>query len=516
MSDAKIVEKILRTLVEKFTYIVCAIEESKDKKELSVDELQSFLLVHEQNMTKKIGEEHVLKMESYRPEGGRGRGNYRGRGRGGRGRGRGNSTFSKDNVECYKCHKMGHFKYECPSWEKEANYAEEEEEEMVLMAHINMIKGDDEHVWFLDSGCSNHMCGTKEWFLELDNDFRQNVKLGDDRRLMVEGKGNLRLCINNQTQVITSVYYVPGLKSNLLSMGQLQQKGLRIIIEDDVCEIWHKKQRRLVMQSVMSRNKMFVVLATVKGPLDSVDSNCLQVTNVFRNDLWHRRYGHLSYSGMQTLVEKEMVRGMTSVEMNKGVCEVCMKGKQNRENIPKGSMWRASRGLELVHTDICGPITPASESGKRYILNFIDDYSRKCWTYFLAEKSEAFQFFKEFKAEVERELGEPLVMLRTDMGGEYNSNAFQEYCKEQGIKRQLTAAYTPQQNGVAERKNRSVMNMTRCMLMGMGVPRRFWAEAAQYAVYILNRSPSKAVGDVTPGEKWSKLKPSVEHLRVFG
>lgn len=109
-----------------------------------------------------------------------------------------------------------------------------------------------------------------------------------------------------------------------------------------------------------------------------------------------------------------------------------------------------------------------------------------------------------------------VVCLRTDRGGEYNSKAFQEFCVESGIKRQLTAAYTPQQNGIAERKNRSIMNMVRCMLFGMKVPLRFWTEATQYAVHILNQSPTAILGEVTPSEKWSNHKPSVEHLRVFG
>ncbi|CAA7019510.1 unnamed protein product [Microthlaspi erraticum] len=99
--------------------------------------------------------------------------------------------------------------------------------------------------------------------------------------------------------------------------------------------------------------------------------------------------------------------------------------------------------LQLVHSDICGPISPISESGKRYIINFIDDFSRKCWTFLLTEKSEALQAFKEFKAGVERESGQPLVCLRTDRGGEYCSKAFEEFCRDNGIKRQLTAAYTP-------------------------------------------------------------------------
>ena len=387
---------------------------------------------------------------------------------------------------------------------------------MLLMAHVDTVEESQEHIWFLDSGCSNHMCGTREWFVEFENDFSQSVKLGDDRRMMVEGRGSLRLEINGIITVITSVYYVPGLKNNLFSVGQLQEKGLRIIIEDDVCEIWSKQQRKLIIQSNMTKNRMFMVRAYVKKT-KGVETRCLQATTP-NDQLWHKRFGHLNTRSLRSLAEKDMVKGLPNIihDGDEVVCEICMRGKQNRESIPKRSLWKSTRGLQLVHSDICGPITPTSESGKRYIINFIDDYSRKCWSYFLTEKSEAFTTFKEFKAGVERELGQALVCLRTDRGGEFNSKEFEEYCKANGIKRQLTAAYTPQQNGTAERKNRSVMNMTRCMLLERSVPRSFWPEAAQYAVHILNRSPSAAVNEVTPEEKWSNNKPSVDHLRIFG
>ena len=159
-----------------------------------------------------------------------------------------------------------------------------------------------------------------------------------------------------------------------------------------------------------------------------------------------------------------MVVGMPQINLPSKTCEHCMVGKQQRAPMSKKSMWRASQRLQLVHADICGPITPTSNSNKRYLISFIDDYSRKIWIYFLAEKSEAFVTFKYYKALVEKEICASICCLRTDRGGEFTSCEFNEFCKVNGVKRQLTASYTPQQNGVAERKNQTIMNMVRCVL----------------------------------------------------
>ena len=168
---------------------MCSIEESKDTTILTIDELQSNLLVHEQRMSSHVEEEHALKITHSEQSGGRsqGRGSFRGRGRG-----RGRQTFNKATVECYNCHKLGHFQWECQSKEKEANYAETQEE-MLLMAYVNMNKVNREDMWFIDSGCSNHMCGKKEYFLDFDGSFRDSVKLGNNSSMVVTGKGNVRL-----------------------------------------------------------------------------------------------------------------------------------------------------------------------------------------------------------------------------------------------------------------------------------------------------------------------------------
>ncbi|KAM1597308.1 hypothetical protein ACFX1Z_032224 [Malus domestica] len=146
-----------------------------------------------------------------------------------------------------------------------------------------------------------------------------------------------------------------------------------------------------------------------------------------------------------------------------------------------------------------------SYGGNRYFITFIDDFSRKTWVYFLKEKSAALRVFKEFKALTEAKSNHKLVAVRSDRGGEYTSNDFQAYCKEQGIRHQLTTAYTPQQNGIAERKNRTILDLTRSMLKEKNLLKELWAEAVACSIYLLNRCPTKSVKKMTPQEAWSVL-----------
>ncbi|KAJ0509944.1 putative RNA-directed DNA polymerase [Helianthus annuus] len=513
MSDLKVVEKILRSLTENFNFVVCTIEESKDIDTLSVDELQSSLLVHEQKLTRKNNDDQVLKMENDSTYGrgtGRGRSSSsRGRGRG---RGRGRSNFDKSTIECYKCHQTGHFQYECPRGEKTVNYAEfDEGEDLLLMASVEAPKEPTKGIWFLDSACSNHMTGGRDWFISLDESFNHTVKLGNDLRLTVRGIGDIRLEVEGITQVITRVYYVPELTSSLLSLGQLQEKGLTIIIKQGTCKVYHP-QRGLIVTSNMTRNRMFLV----NGTMRPLNSRCLKIDEECESQVWHKRFGHANNKSIRTMQYRQLVKGLPKMAEQSKVCEVCNLGKQQREIIPKKSTWRAAEKLQLIHTDLCGPIKPVSPSGKRYVMVLVDDYSRKGWVYFLANKSESFEAFKRFKVMVENETSLKIKSLRSDRGGEFTSKTFNDFCDVHGIKRQLTAAYTPQQNGVAERRNKTLMNMVRCLLIEKQMPKWFWTEAANWACHILNRCVTSALEDRIPEEVWSGNKPNVDYFKIFG
>lgn len=181
----------------------------------------------------------------------------------------------------------------------------------------------------------------------------------------------------------------------------------------------------------MTVNRMFLINAKKK----SMSVSCLKVEEEDLESLWHRRFGHLNKNSILFMQRKGMVEGLPNIKDTAKVCTICNVRKQQRGKFPKKkSKWRATGKLELIHSDLCGPITPISNSGKRYLLVFVDDFSRKAWIFFLVDKAETFEAFKVFKASVEKEAKTVIRGLRTDRGGEFNSEKFNKFCKDQGIK----------------------------------------------------------------------------------
>jgi len=205
------------------------------------------------------------------------------------------------------------------------------------------------------------------------------------------------------------------------------------------------------------------------------------------------------------------VQALPEIHTEVDTCESCIMGKQHSKSFPKGVSWRANILLELIHTKICGPMRTLSIGSQRYFLIFIDNFSRMTWFYFLKEKLETFATFMKFKALVEKQKGCRTKTIRSNRGGEYTSREFEEYCINEGIQKQFTAEYTPQQNGVSKRRNRTIVEMAKTMMNEKGLPKYFWEEAVHTTVHILNRCPTKALKDKTPIEAWSGIKLSISH-----
>jgi transposase InsO family protein len=234
--------------------------------------------------------------------------------------------------------------------------------------------------------------------------------------------------------------------------------------------------------------------------------------------IWHKRIGHVNFQRLKLMEKRNLVGGLPKFGTEEGmseVCEACQLGKQAKHPFPVQTTHVSSKLLEMIHLDVW---TTKTESirGCKYYMSFIDDHTRKVWVYFMKHKGEVFQHFLKFKAMVEKEKGVSIKCLRSDGGGEHFSKEFSQYLKEHGIQKKYSCSYSPQQNGVVERKNRHITKIAHAMLNEKNLPNYFWAEAVATTIYIMNRTPITVVHGMTPEEKFIGKKPDVSHLRVFG
>jgi len=244
--------------------------------------------------------------------------------------------------------------------------------------------------------------------------------------------------------------------------------------------------------------------------------------NETSSKLWHYRLGHISRGRIERLIKEDILHPLDFSDANVEHCIDCIKGKYAKK-IKKGAN-RSTGVLEIIHTDICGPFNVKSVDGFDSFITFTDDYSRYGYIYPIKERSEALDKFKIFKAEVENQHDRKIKIVRSDRGGEYygrhtpygqTPGPFARFLEENGIKAQYSAPGEPQQNGVAERRNRTLMDMVRSMMSHSILPVNLWMEALKTAAHILNRVPSKSVPK-TPFELWTGKKPTLNYLHVWG
>ena len=386
---------------------------------------------------------------------------------------------------------------------------------MFVMRHransmITSVSQPDD-VWFVDSGASNHMTSHQEWFMNLREPERPGVvETGDDSTHMIEHIGDVALSNHDNKGYMKDVMHVPTITKNLVSVGQFVEQGMQVRFNQEGCFIEDKGQ---LIAHARREGRMFI--------LDATEVNTAMYAKGLKAEsdieLWHKRVGHVNLGKLRSMQTKGAVHGLprfTSKHPD-NVCEACQLGKQHRH--PFLSERNVSKGLlDVIHSDVWGPAQTATIGGCRYFVTFIDDYSRHTWICPMKSKSEVFSHFLKLKNRVENETNRKIRCLRSDGGQEYFSTEFKAFLEEKGIRREFSCRYTPQQNGVAERKNRTILEMARTMLQEKNMPHIYWAEAAVTAVYLINRCTTEGVHDSTPHEKYFGTKPDLSHLKVFG
>lgn len=443
--------------------------------------------------------------------------------------------FKKPRPKCYNCGILGHLSKDCykpkrsdyQSKGNRANKISEHKDQMdqekptcfgikdLNYSGTQTVGERNEKTWNMDSGATSHMCNDKKFITNWTCRNHEYVRLADGRASICCGKGTGILQFNDSNGKLIKVEMkdvmcVEDLSKNFISVQKLIALGWIVSFDKIGCHIKYS-EREVLATIKKSIHNMYEVKSLEKVSMVQEHEH----TDACQHQ-WHRKLGHRDPDAIKQLVNQKLA---DDIEMSdcgiRTVCDCCMKSKMTRSPFPKKSNSKTESPLELVHTDICGKMPVKTIGGKEYVLTIIDDYSRYTVGYLLTHKSETVQCIKEYVAANQNRFGKLPQTVRSDRGGEYMSNEYKAYLKMNGIAIQYTNPYTPQQNGVAERKNRHLVEMTRSLLLDAGLKSSYWGEAIMTAIYLQNRLPTSATGK-TPYELWFGKKPTFHHLKIFG
>jgi hypothetical protein len=436
---------------------------------------------------------------------------------------RANPKAGKKIKKCGYCGKRGHTEDDC--WTKErdetavkasdkkhsANLAVTHHATMALAAEARLPSSQ----WLIDSAATIHMCHDRSLFSNIRSIPTSTIVFGAGQTAKATEAGDIKVRVALSegafNVTLTDVLYAPAMKRNLISMMQWARQGITCsTVRNGTCVI---RRNGVTLGQVSGHNNLLPVNITPSPVSGSHSANVAHSVYSNKATLWHYRLGHVNAADMQRL--PSMADGLDYAGTILGACGSCMKGKLHALPHPRSATHRATVPLELVHTDLCGPL-PLSRDGFQYFITFIDDCTRFTEVRLLRNKREAMRAFIEYQAWIEKATGRSIQMLRSDNGGEYTSKVFNEWLSDDGVRRQLSAPYTQQQNGVSERYNRTLVECARTLIIAAGLDKGYWSDAVLTATHLRNRLPTTALDNKTPFQAFYGHKPSLSHLRVFG
>jgi transposase InsO family protein len=492
LDEARQLVILLSSLPTEYELICSIVENAKD---FTLIEVKEKLLKEYERLDKKEGAERALKATA---NGSKFKGAKTFRGS------KGSKAFSSSKNggfkgKCFNCGQMGYMKRDCP-----VPNAGNDDNDAVFTVGKSRSAG-----WLIDSGATAHMTPHRNDLFEYkDLDSKIEVTIADGKKIRVVGTGSVGLTGIDSTRIkMVDVLYIPGLDRQLLSVSRLADRGVSVEFQQKSCTIWNKSKAIALGKKV---GKAYV-LDCEKDTAHYVEY--AGVNNQW--ELWHARMGHLNKDALaKTQRATTCMPMMDKKPMT--LCGGCMKGKQTVAHFPSRSMSKTTKVLQLVHTDVMGPMKTKSKGGARYVFTFVDNYSKYVVAYFITKKSEVPVKFKTFMNLYENQWGERIKCLRSDNGTEFVNKKMDNMCALNRIVHQKTVPYSPQQNGVAERMNHTIMEKDRSMLYYKGISTMWWAEAVSTSVYLINRSTTSTNSSMTPYELAFKDKPRLDHLRVFG
>ena len=466
-------------------------------------------------------------------------------------------TYSTATVRCYNCNQFGHYANKCPAPNKRQHNActataeGESEDEDPVCALFTSCSGRETHTvivqpdsvyaesqtsrvdaailavdlnskaskgeWVLDSGASMHMCCSSHHMINMRKPKITEVTAANKAKLSVQAEGDIMLSQHdlgeNHKVLLQDVLHLPNITTNLFSVSAVTKKGFRVIFAGPKCFVQNSKGTT-VLEGKLSGNNVYKLnlqpwIARADKPSTVFSLKATASENI---GLWHRRLAHINAAYLRQLCH--VATGIQFNDDKLSKCEVCVAGKLTNKTFQVNNK-RAPSKLALVHSDVC-QVEDLSIGKAKYFVTFLDDHTRKIFVYFLKHKDEVPNVVEKFIKMAENQTGHKLKTLRTDNGREYVNSTLKGKLDNLGVRHETSIPYHPQQNGRAERVNRTLLEKTRCMLAESMLPKKFWAEAVSTACYLSNRSPKRSLGGKTPEELWTGQKPNLSHLRVFG
>ncbi|GJX26187.1 putative ribonuclease H-like domain-containing protein [Tanacetum coccineum] len=380
-----------------------------------------------------------------------------------------------------------------------------------------MGKPQQDDTGFVDSGCSRHMTGNIAYlsdFKEFDGGY---VTFGGGAHGgRISGKGTLK----TDSLDFEDVYFVNELKFNLFSVSQMCDKKNYVLFTDTECLVlspnFKLPDESQILLKIPRKDNMYSFDMKNIVPKESLTCLVAKAT-LDESMLWHKRLGHINFKNINKLVKDNLVRGLPTKRFeNDQTCVAYLKGKQHRASCKSKVLNPITKPLFMLHMDLFGPTFVSSLMHKKYCLVVTDDYSRFTWVFFLTTKDETSEILKNFIKEIENLVDKKVKIIRSDNGTEFKNKVMDDFCREKGIKREYSVARTPQQNGVAERRNRTLIEAARTMLADSKLPTTFWAEAVSTACYVQNRVLVVKPHNKTPYELFRGFKPALSFMKPFG
>ena len=429
---------------------------------------------------------------------------------------------------CNYCHAPGHWVRNCAKWIADGkprknpvttNTRENSGTSNVLTACAEAMTAENCSDWFVDNGATQHVTNQSDIFVSFHKfDLPHTVTVAGGKSIPAVGKGTVEVLsfVGNRVQKLqlTDVWYVPKIGRNLFSVLAAQDRNPQTAsFKSSSTECWLTINGNIAVYGTRRVNGTLY-----RVHMQAVQSDAQVQANVATDcsstlQLYHERFGHQNRRHVQTVIKREL--GI-DVKLDKDqFCEECVYGKAHR--LKFGTRENAARPGELMSADVCGPFDESFRK-YRYFVVFKDHYSKLRFIAFLRNKSDVAEALKDMLAKTKNE-GHVIKELLSDNGGEFDNDEVRSILRANGITQRLTAPYSPEQNGVVERENRTIVEMARTLKYSkpdVEYPAGMWAELCQTAVYILNRTAKSSEEDKTPMEVWTGKKPRIRHLRVIG